>query len=156
MDEIYGPACNPAVAGLPTLRRGGPSAWLRRAAGFIKPWGRPTFPGNFNCTTKRYRKGPRIYIRADSIERFRTLVCPHFHTSMRDKLQYENIYNYIQCYLKVSDHPSNLLSIAPSYIQTSKPIKCQSLFALVLIYIFAKFRCTLICKISSLFMPKFI
>ena len=34
VDEIYGPACNPAVAGAPTLRRGGPGAWLRGAAGF--------------------------------------------------------------------------------------------------------------------------
>lgn len=40
-----------------------------------------------NCTVQNHEERPVIYIKADSMENFRSLVSPHFHHSMLYKLK---------------------------------------------------------------------
>lgn len=41
---------------------------------------------NLHCTVQNNKRGPRLYIRAKSLQLFKQLVSPHFHPSMLYKL----------------------------------------------------------------------
>lgn len=42
---------------------------------------------NLNCSVQTHEKKPVIYIKADSMAKFKNLVIPHFHTSMLYKFK---------------------------------------------------------------------
>lgn len=44
------------------------------------------------CSVQNNKRGPRLYIRAKSLQLFKHLVKPHFHPSMLYKLEKKNNY----------------------------------------------------------------